>query len=143
MEGRQPKESLMFQLLYYRIFVRQAPIEHVPGPGGLSCLVCDLRFDDSAEQRAHFKLDWHRGNVRRKLRGVEPGGNGPTGPGFLVGATEKCIFLKFFPTQNVRGPTDTVNFGVIFNNSSVHKMHVGMGRKGRMFWLRQLPSKRQ
>ncbi|EGG02208.1 uncharacterized protein MELLADRAFT_117612 [Melampsora larici-populina 98AG31] len=33
--------------------------------GKLGCLVCDTHFDEPLAQRAHFKSDWHRYNVKR------------------------------------------------------------------------------
>ena len=40
---------------------------------GLTCLVCDVAsFANVDSQRAHFRLDWHRFNVKRALRGSPP-----------------------------------------------------------------------
>jgi len=39
-----------------------APVAAVP-----QCSVCAVVFDTAEEQRAHFKLDWHLFNVKRKL----------------------------------------------------------------------------
>ncbi|KAI8362801.1 hypothetical protein BD560DRAFT_484020 [Blakeslea trispora] len=32
-----------------------------------SCLTCDVVFEDREEQRQHFKTDWHRYNMKRKV----------------------------------------------------------------------------
>ena len=32
-----------------------------------TCMVCSEVFDDLLEQRQHFKLDWHRYNLKKKL----------------------------------------------------------------------------
>lgn len=40
------------------------------GQKGRTCLVCGVTFAALDEQRSHFKSDWHRLNVRRKLRGL-------------------------------------------------------------------------
>ena len=40
------------------------------GQKGRTCLVCGVTFATLDEQRSHFKSDWHRLNVRRKLRGL-------------------------------------------------------------------------
>jgi pre-60S factor REI1 len=29
-------------------------------------------FEDQVQQRLHYKLDWHRYNLKRKLGGLEP-----------------------------------------------------------------------
>ena len=36
-----------------------------------SCSTCSVTFDSTDEQRAHFKLDWHRFNIANKLKGKE------------------------------------------------------------------------
>ena len=35
------------------------------------CQCCQVRFKGRAEQVAHYKLDWHRYNIKRRLRGLE------------------------------------------------------------------------
>ena len=35
-----------------------------------TCMVCSEIFEDLSEQRQHFKLDWHRYNLKRKLQGL-------------------------------------------------------------------------
>ncbi|KAK2158961.1 hypothetical protein LSH36_161g07002 [Paralvinella palmiformis] len=35
------------------------------------CLTCSTEFDERDEQREHFKSDWHRFNLKRKLKGQE------------------------------------------------------------------------
>lgn len=32
------------------------------------CSLCSVQFGNLSEQRQHFKLDWHRYNIRRKLQ---------------------------------------------------------------------------
>ena len=36
------------------------------------CSTCSISFSNSSEHREHFKLDWHRFNLRRKLRNKPP-----------------------------------------------------------------------
>ena len=45
------------------------------GSAGTTCLACRIGVDSPAfatadEQRAHFKTDWHRYNVKRRLAGL-------------------------------------------------------------------------
>eukprot|EP00892_Ulva_mutabilis_P001109 jgi/Ulvmu1/1099/UM106_0016.1 len=40
------------------------------GLQGKTCLVCGVAFGSLEDQRAHFKSDWHRLNVRRKLKNI-------------------------------------------------------------------------
>lgn len=40
------------------------------GRQGKTCLVCGVVFASLDEQRSHFKSDWHRLNVRRKLKNL-------------------------------------------------------------------------
>ena len=35
-----------------------------------TCIVCSEVFEDLLEQRQHFKLDWHRYNLKRKLNNL-------------------------------------------------------------------------
>lgn len=41
---------------------------------GLKCTACGTRFEDSESQRSHYKLDWHRYNLKRKVAGLTPVG---------------------------------------------------------------------
>ncbi|CAL1381637.1 unnamed protein product [Linum trigynum] len=36
---------------------------------GLTCNSCNKEFKDDAEQKLHYKSDWHRYNLKRKLLG--------------------------------------------------------------------------
>ncbi len=35
-----------------------------------SCSTCAIDFETLEDQRAHFKLDWHRFNIANKLKGT-------------------------------------------------------------------------
>ncbi|XP_065850557.1 cytoplasmic 60S subunit biogenesis factor REI1 homolog 1 [Euphorbia lathyris] len=37
---------------------------------GLTCNACNKEFEDDAEQKLHYKSDWHRYNLKRKIAGV-------------------------------------------------------------------------
>ncbi|KAK8523102.1 hypothetical protein V6N13_113060 [Hibiscus sabdariffa] len=37
---------------------------------GLTCNACNREFIDEAEQKLHYKSDWHRYNLKRKVAGV-------------------------------------------------------------------------
>ena len=43
-----------------------------PQGKGATCKVCGEKFANAEEQRRHFKLDWHRLNVKRSLAGLPP-----------------------------------------------------------------------
>ncbi|GKV53316.1 hypothetical protein SLEP1_g59848 [Rubroshorea leprosula] len=34
---------------------------------GLTCNACNKEFNDDSEQRLHYKSDWHRYNLKRKV----------------------------------------------------------------------------
>ena len=34
------------------------------------CLSCGVQFESREEQVTHYKLDWHKYNVKRKLEGL-------------------------------------------------------------------------
>ncbi|XP_029036639.2 ankyrin repeat and zinc finger domain-containing protein 1-like [Osmia bicornis bicornis] len=38
----------------------------------LSCSFCNAIFEDKAQQRLHYKLDWHRYNLKQRLNGLKP-----------------------------------------------------------------------
>ncbi|EEF34375.1 transcription factor, putative [Ricinus communis] len=38
--------------------------------GGLTCNACNKEFNDDADQKLHYKSDWHRYNLKRKVAGV-------------------------------------------------------------------------
>lgn len=35
---------------------------------GLHCTTCQIAFELSEEHRAHYKSDWHRYNLKQKIR---------------------------------------------------------------------------
>ncbi|XP_073503432.1 tRNA endonuclease ANKZF1 isoform X2 [Phyllobates terribilis] len=37
----------------------------------MSCSTCPCKFDSREEQREHYTLDWHRFNLKRRIRGAE------------------------------------------------------------------------
>ncbi|XP_037385892.1 cytoplasmic 60S subunit biogenesis factor ZNF622 [Talpa occidentalis] len=37
-----------------------------------TCITCGLAFGDAESQRAHYKTDWHRYNLRRKVAAMAP-----------------------------------------------------------------------
>ncbi|KAJ4890683.1 Zinc finger protein 622 [Raphanus sativus] len=37
---------------------------------GLTCNSCNKEFEDDAEQKLHYKSEWHRYNLKRKIAGV-------------------------------------------------------------------------
>ena len=48
------------------------PVATNEEPSGVvsGCLSCHVTFDLREEQVAHYRLDWHRYNLKRKLRGL-------------------------------------------------------------------------
>ena len=39
---------------------------------GLTCLACAAAFSTPAEQKEHYRSDWHRYNLKRKLAELPP-----------------------------------------------------------------------
>ncbi|KAI3792836.1 hypothetical protein L2E82_06727 [Cichorium intybus] len=37
---------------------------------GLSCNACNIKFEDENDQKLHYKSEWHRYNLKRKIAGV-------------------------------------------------------------------------
>lgn len=42
----------------------------------LTCIACRVIFDDAEAQRTHYKSDWHRYNLKRKVAELPPVTNG-------------------------------------------------------------------
>lgn len=47
-------------------------LEDLNVSGKLFCSFCNAKFEDQVQQRLHYKLDWHRYNLKQKLNGLEP-----------------------------------------------------------------------
>lgn len=45
---------------------------YTPSMNSFTCVSCGLLFDTSSEQKAHFKSDFHRFNLKRKCVGLPP-----------------------------------------------------------------------
>lgn len=43
-----------------------------PAMATYTCITCRVAFRDAEMQRAHYKTDWHRYNLRRKVAGMAP-----------------------------------------------------------------------
>lgn len=39
--------------------------------GDPTCLTCGLSFSSRQDQVEHYRLDWHRYNIKRRLKGLE------------------------------------------------------------------------
>jgi len=37
-----------------------------------TCITCHIAFDDAELQRSHYKTDWHRYNLKRKVVALPP-----------------------------------------------------------------------
>ncbi|XP_015111543.1 ankyrin repeat and zinc finger domain-containing protein 1 [Diachasma alloeum] len=46
-------------------------LEDLTVSDSLSCSFCNKVFEDQAQQRSHYKLDWHRYNLKQRLRGFK------------------------------------------------------------------------
>ncbi|KAI4504016.1 hypothetical protein M0802_000487 [Mischocyttarus mexicanus] len=46
-------------------------LEELSVSDSLSCSFCNTIFEDKAQQRLHYKLDWHRYNLKQRLNGLK------------------------------------------------------------------------
>lgn len=46
-------------------------LEDLTVSDSLCCSFCNTIFDDKIQQRMHYKLDWHRYNLKQRLRGIK------------------------------------------------------------------------
>jgi hypothetical protein len=51
---------------------QQAPSELQSEAKALRCNSCLAVFTESSEHRAHFRSEWHRHNLRRKIKHMQP-----------------------------------------------------------------------
>lgn len=57
------------------LFVDDTPVQEEwtsSNSTNLSCSYCRIKFSDSVQQREHYKLDWHRYNLKQNLISREP-----------------------------------------------------------------------
>ena len=40
--------------------------------GALTCITCSVAFKEATDQRDHYKTDWHRYNLKRKVAELAP-----------------------------------------------------------------------
>ena len=50
----------------------KAPIISCPSDDTLYCTSCKVMLQDRQDQLLHYRLDWHRMNLKRKLQGRSP-----------------------------------------------------------------------
>lgn len=50
--------------------VDELPLLDLTVSDSLSCSYCRTTFESQSEQRSHYKLDWHRHNLKQSLRGA-------------------------------------------------------------------------
>lgn len=66
----------------------------------MSCSFCNTIFEDQAQQRLHYKLDWHRYNLKQRLRGFksidEDGFNILVDEGKILNNKTKIKLLIYF-----------------------------------------------
>ena len=48
------------------------PVPQREGVGELYCQSCRIELGDREEQLVHYRLDWHRYNLKRRLKGLAP-----------------------------------------------------------------------
>jgi hypothetical protein len=87
------------------------------GGSGLSCGICPgAKFEDVSEQRAHYKEDWHRYNVRVKMTAAGVGGGekkDSKGKGRVLGREEfegmvegeSCLLIRAILVASETGST--------------------------------------
>lgn len=73
----------------------------------LSCSFCNTVFEDQTQQRLHYKLDWHRYNLKQRLNGLksvtEDAFNILEEKGFFISITAlfSGVFFSFYKKRLV------------------------------------------
>ena len=50
----------------------KAPVVSCPSEDSLYCTSCKVALQDRQDQLLHYRLDWHRINLKRKVQGKPP-----------------------------------------------------------------------
>lgn len=66
--------SFIAQYVLMDVFIDESPIrQSLPSKGeNLSCSYCHSQFSSLQLQREHYKLDWHRYNIKQSLLNKSP-----------------------------------------------------------------------
>ena len=62
-------KNLRMTLTYSYIFSEMASQEVFPS---FTCITCRVVFVEADTQRSHYKTDWHRYNLKRKVADMPP-----------------------------------------------------------------------
>lgn len=89
-----------------------------------TCITCQVAFADADLQRAHYKTDWHRYNLKRKVASLPH----VTAEGFsqrvLAQRAQVCAASYIF--QNVHGELDKLLYSCTCINSLIimYNVHI-------------------
>ncbi|KFK29727.1 hypothetical protein AALP_AA7G170800 [Arabis alpina] len=85
---------------------------------GLTCNACNMEFEDEAERGFHYKSDWHRYNLKRKVAGVP-------------GVTEELFEARQSALASEKNKSDEVPMlytcgicGKGYRSSKAHEQHL-------------------
>ena len=65
--------------------------------GVLTCITCSVQFKEAGGQRDHYKTDWHRYNLKRKVAEMPPIQEQEFKVRFILNSTifiQKCTYVK-------------------------------------------------
>jgi Bacteroidetes VLRF1 release factor len=74
-DSNQPATGLVEEALAALEIAEEAGVKAVlpTGSSGATCITCGIQsFSSPDDQRRHFKTDWHRLNVKRRIAGLDP-----------------------------------------------------------------------
>ena len=64
--------------------------------GVLTCITCSVQFKEAGGQRDHYKTDWHRYNLKRKVAEMPPIQEQEFKVRFILNSTifiQKCTYI--------------------------------------------------
>lgn len=89
----------------------------------LTCITCRVAFRDAELQRAHYKTDWHRYNLRRKVAAMAP----VTAEGFQERVRAQCAVAEAEETSK-GAATYCAACGKKFATFNAYENHLGSRR---------------
>lgn len=68
---QEPTFGNILQIFYFAAPDNEQVLCELVVSDSLCCSYCNTEFEDKTQQRLHYKLDWHRYNLKQHLNGLK------------------------------------------------------------------------